>query len=411
MLDNDLSELASSLQNKDIAEMTAILEQFAMVREYGITLRNQYGNSLFSRQVSMMARHIDIMPGESEVNSSIMVNINTISGEQTLSDSAGNRLSLSFSSSIQPIDEASTVLLRVLPYVLLISLVLGTAVSLIYAKSITAPVKSISEAVLSMKSLEKYAKCNVKSSDEIGELAGNINELYNRLLSTVNDLQNEIQNVAASDKKKIDFMLTVSHELKTPLTSVKGMIEGMIYNVGVYKDRDEYLVHCRENIDALTALVNEILDASRLELSPSPEDFIDTSIQKLVRNTAATYEMIALSKQVSIDIGIADDVEYSLPAGLFSKALSNIISNAVKYADTGGEVNIYTDKEKLVVENTCNPLSPEEIRRVFEPFYKVDENGGHGLGLYLTERILKVCGLTFEFVAFTIGMRFVIYLE
>lgn len=410
-LNKDLNNLVSSLENRDVKEITRLLEEFASKHEYGITLNDQNGNTLFSRSIGLMIQQTNSVVGEGFADDSIVVTNDVISGEQILTDMVGGPLVLNLYSSMQPVDEANIVLLRVLPYVLLISLGLAAAVSFVYAKTITAPVKAISMATYHMRRLEKDAKCGVASSDEIGELAGNINELYGRLLSTINDLQNEIHNVAAADKEKIDFMLTVSHELKTPLTAVKGMLEGMTYNVGVYKNRDEYLVRCGENIDALTKLVNEILDASKLELSLSPEDLVNTNIQKLVKDTAATYEMIAMSKQVNIDIDIDENMNISLPAGLFSKALSNIISNAVKYADEGGTVNIYNDNIKLVIENTCNPLSKEELRSVFEPFYSGGEGGGHGLGLYLTERILKVCGLIFEFVPFTVGMRFIIYLE
>jgi signal transduction histidine kinase len=124
-----------------------------------------------------------------------------------------------------------------------------------------------------------------------------------------------------------------------------------------------------------------------------------------VRDTAATYEMIALKKQVAINIEIDEGLEKATPVRLLSKALSNIISNAVKYSDTGGTVKIYMINDRLVVENNCAPLSPEEQRRAFEPLYSTGE--GHGLGLYLTERILKVCGLPFEFISFEFGMKFI----
>ncbi|MDR2590627.1 MAG: HAMP domain-containing histidine kinase [Oscillospiraceae bacterium] len=411
-LNKDLTNLMYSLENKNISEITRLLERFALTNEYGISLIDEQGDTLFSRQIGMMVQNIDTMPGENtNSGESITFNIDSIQSEQTLTDAEGRLFTLKIYSSVQPIDEANTVLFQMLPYVLLISLVLGVVVSFIYTKTITAPVKAISRATFNMRTLEKDVKCDVKSSDEIGELAVNINQLYGRLLTTINDLQTEIQNVAASDKEKIDFMLTVSHELKTPLTSVKGMVEGMIHNVGVYKDRDEYLIRCGETIDALTALVNEILDASKLELSSSPEDYSDINICEFIKNIAATYEMIALSKQVNIDINVVEDMSRSLPVNLFSKALSNIISNAVKYADTGGEVSIYTDSDRLVIENTCNPLSPEEICRTFEPFQSGGENGGHGLGLYLTERILKVCGLQFEFIPFDNGMQFIIFMK
>jgi signal transduction histidine kinase len=314
--------------------------------------------------------------------------------EQELIDEHGRTLTLILLSTLQPIDEANTVIFRVLPLALLISLALAVIVSLIYAKIITAPVKAISKATLNMRSLEKDAECDVASSDEIGELAENINELYSRLLSTINDLQNEIQNVAAADKEKIDFMLTVSHELKTPLTSIKGMLEGMIYNVGVYKDRDKYLIKCGENIDALTSLLNEILETSKLELSPSSKDFTDMNVTEFVKSITATYEMIALSKQVEIDFDIDENLNCSLPAQIFGKALSNVISNAIKHGNLGGTVSVYNTENTLIIENPC------EVKEI-QP----------GLGLYLIERILKVCGLCYEFIPFEKGMRFKIFLK
>ncbi|MCL2079802.1 MAG: hypothetical protein FWH17_08185, partial [Oscillospiraceae bacterium] len=200
-LNRDLDSLVSSLNNKDTCEMTEALEQFAVSHEYSITLLDKYGEILFSRAIGVsVARvqsgHFDY-PAES-----ITITTRLIDGSQTLTDSVGNTLTLNLSSSMQPIDEASDVLLGVLPYVLLISLVLSAVASFIYAKTITAPVKTIGEAALDMRTLAPDAKCNVKSSGEIGELANNINELYGRLLTTINDLQNEMQNVAAADKDK-----------------------------------------------------------------------------------------------------------------------------------------------------------------------------------------------------------------
>ena len=411
-LNKDMTHLVSALESRETTEIIRQLEQFTQTHEYGVVLYDQSGNMLFSRLIGMMVQQTEpAADGGSLSGSDAFTTKDLISRDQMLTNAENRIFILHLSSSAQSINEAGAVLLRVMLYVLLISLGLGAAVSLLYAKTITAPVKSISRTAFDMRTLESGVRCDVRSSDEIGELAVNINELYGRLLAVIGDLQKEVHNVASADKEKTDFMLAVSHELKTPLTSVKGMLEGMIYNVGVFRDRDEYLARCAENIDALASLVNEFLDASKLELSPAPEDFTSTSVEKLVRETAAIHEIVALSKQIAIDIAIDEDMMYSLPAGLFSKALSNIISNAVRYADKGGEVNIYTDEGTLIVENTCDPLPPEEISRIFEPFYSAHENGGHGLGLYLTERILKVCGLSFEFVPFSVGMRFVIFLD
>jgi signal transduction histidine kinase len=431
MLNADLDTLLPLLENTEKSEIILHLEQFAAMHEYSITLRDQEGNTLFARtfgmsvsltQPGLQGREVlhdseeiigeividneNIIGGERVSSGGMAISVELISESRTLNDNTGQPLVINISSSLQPIDEANTVLYRVFPYTLLISIVLSAVVSFVYAKTITAPIKAISKTALKMKTLEKDVKCKVKSSDEIGELAENINELYGRLLCAINDLQSEIQNTAAADKEKIDFMLTVSHELKTPLTAVKGMIEGMAHNVGIYKDRNEYLNRCGEKIDELTTLLNEILNASRLEMSPLPEDYADTNIHELINVTIATHEMIALSKQVGIALNIDESITKSVPVLLFTKVLSNIISNAVKYSDKGGSVRIYMNNNRLIIENNCTPLTPEELSRVFEPLYSTGD--GHGLGLYLTERILKVCGIAFEFISFEKGMKFII---
>jgi signal transduction histidine kinase len=417
-LAGDLHDLSAQLAEKQTDEITAHLDLFVSLHDYNVTLHDASGGMIYSRVFGlgmMTSRSLTLLPDSGSIQedapftqSSITVSADMIFNSEALSDAGGNRLILNLSSSVQPIDEASAVLFRVLPYVLLVSLGLGTIVSFLYAKSITAPVIAMSKTVTDMKALIGGARCEVNSSDEIGELAVNINELYGRLLSAIHDLQNEMQNTAAADKGKIDFMLTVSHELKTPLTAVNGMVEGMIHHIGVYKDRDEYLIRCGAYIDALTALVNEILDASRLEMSPSAEDYSNISICELAEETAAMHQMIALSKRTAIRVDIDRHARAFVPVKLFAKALANIVSNAVRYADDNSTIRIYLDHGQLVTENICRPLPPDEIRRIFEPLYGT--GAGHGLGLYLTERILKVCALPFEFIPFDRGMRFTIFM-
>lgn len=405
-LKTDFHQLISSIDGKRTEKIAEISNQFVLQHGYSLTISDEAGNLLHAYGTEMLVNYGN---GNTTIATEVAEEIGTVT------DADGRRFIVALTSSMQPIDEANTIILMVLPYVFLICFVLGAGVSFIYAKSITNPIKAISRATIDMRTLRRDASCTVRTRDEIGELAENINALYTRLLRGIDDVQREMQKVTDADREKIDFMLAVSHELKTPLTAVKGMVEGMVYNVGVYKDRDTYLARCGESIDALTTLLSEILDASRLELSPSRDDFSDTNILHLVKDIADTYEMIALSKQISIDTHIDESLTVLLPTQLFSKALSNIISNAVNYSDPSETVEIYFDDGKLIVENTCRPLSKEEVRHVFEPFYRVDSGDavgtGHGLGLYITQRILKVCDLPFEFIPFENGMRFAVWLE
>ena len=116
----------------------------------------------------------------------------------------------------------------------------------IYAKKITTPIKEICNVTKEMEKLNKRAFCNVESEDEIGILAYNINSLYENLLNTIISLEEEIKNVSESEKVKVDFLRSASHELKTPLMSMHIMIENMLYDIGKYKNHYVYLEKCKD---------------------------------------------------------------------------------------------------------------------------------------------------------------------
>lgn len=107
----------------------------------------------------------------------------------------------------------------------------------------------------------------------------------------------------------------------------------------------------------------------------------------------------------------------TLAAGPFSKAVSNVLANAVAYTEPGQAVSVYMDGRSLVIENECDPIPDNEIRRLFEPFYRPDfsrsrESGGNGLGLYIVDTLLTSMNISYAFAPMKspAGMRFIIRL-
>lgn len=127
-------------------------------------------------------------------------------------------------------------------------------------------------------------------------LSQNTNEMYQKLLSTISDLERQIQMVSKSEHEKLDFLLLASHELKTPVTAVRGMVDGMLYNVGVYKDRDTYLLECQKSLDNLTELICRILETSKMDVNTAAKDKEQTDMGKLLEETASPYFIIAKSR-------------------------------------------------------------------------------------------------------------------
>lgn len=311
---------------------------------------------------------------------------------------------------LESFTETRNVILKILPYSIFISLFVALIASYIYAKRITTPIKEICDVTKEMENLNKKAFCKIETEDEIGVLATNVNSLYKNLLNTIVSLEEEIKNVSKSEKIKVDFLRSASHELKTPLMSMHIMIENMILDIGKYKNHYVYLEKCKEIVNGLSKMVQEILDTSRINtIDNKNEKFVDLSY--IVEKTIEPYKLIAKTKKINIKLNIEDSFNFKTDEKLFVKAISNIISNAVSYTDEGKEIRIYIKNKKLIIENDCEPISSDHLEHIFEAFYRVDfdrnkSTGGNGLGLYIVQQILTISKLNYSFKPIPNGMRF-----
>ncbi len=314
---------------------------------------------------------------------------------------------------LAPVEEAVQVIVSLLPVSIFLCLIIAVLFSLLYARAITRPIKAISEETQRMNTLDRDALCRVNTKDEIGTLAANVNSLYGNLLGTIESLETELNKVGAAERAKTDFLRAASHELKTPVTAVSVIMDNMILGVGKYKNQKEWLPKCKELVDRLSEMLREILDTSHL--GDVKEEKVTESIETICAEVIEPYGMIARAKGLLLYVDWSAAFSVTMPPKLLGKALSNILSNAVQYTAPGGRLAVYCRGNSLFVENECAPISTEQIPRLFEPFYRMDESrsrqtGGNGLGLYITASILHQLELDFNFEPMSSpdGMRFTI---
>lgn len=296
---------------------------------------------------------------------------------------------------------------------MILCVVIAVVFSLLYARMMASPIRTISDETRHMTLLERDARCKIKSKDEFGELAANVNGLYENLLCTIDNLEAELKKVAAAEQAKTDFLRAASHELKTPVTAVSVVMENMILGIGKYKNHEEWLPKCKELVDSLSGMLREILDASRL--NDMTEEGVTESIESICAEIIEPYIMIARAKGLSLYIDWSAAFTVTAPPKLLGKALSNILSNAVQYTAPGGRLAVYCRGRSLFVENECKPIPKDQVPRLYEPFYRPDESrnrdsGGNGLGLYITDTVLRLLALNYSFepMAAPDGMRFTI---
>lgn len=354
---------------------------------------------------------------ETDIDSNININVksHTIIRKKQFNTLDGDVVNLKLVMNLESFKETRDVIFMLLPYTLIISLLISLIVVYIYARKITNPIKKICKVTKEMGVLNNKAFCEIESDDEIGQLAENINSLYERLLSTIYSLEKEIENVSKSEKMRVDFLRGASHELKTPLMSIHIMLENMLFDIGKYKNHYVYLEKCKDVVEDLSNMVQEILDTSRFNnLSNKKEEEVDLS--EILEETIKLYKLIAKSKNIDMIVDTKNSFIFKLNKTLFSKALSNIISNAIKYTDEYKKVRIYFKDKSLVIENECVPIPKEHLENIFKAFYRAEfdrnrNSGGNGLGLYIVHQILLTHKLPFSFEAIQDGMRFTILFE
>ena len=221
--------------------------------------------------------------------------------ERTISLNSGNKAYLQFVSTADMQEDAKNLSFKFLPYSLLISLLFSIVVSLIYAKSIKNNIEEIKTVTDRMMTLDKDARLMVDSSDEIGHLKDQINDLYFTLLKSIDDLEFKNREIIKLERLKYDFLKGASHELKTPLASLKIILENMKYNIGKYKNRDLYISDCIDIVDGLTHNISQILSVSSLDNLKDDEEVL--CIGDILDPVLDKYELLANQKNIRIEKG------------------------------------------------------------------------------------------------------------
>jgi signal transduction histidine kinase len=253
---------------------------------------------------------------------------------------------------------------------------------------LTKPLKLMSEAARAMARGDFSKRIPVTSDDEIGELAVSFNQMTNSLTQL--------------ESMRKSFVANISHELKTPMTTISGFIDGIIDGTIEKSKQDYYLGVVSEEVKRLSRMVQSMLSVSKLEsgeFSLKPETF---DFKELLLSVVISQEQRIEQKNIAINgLDEIESVSVSADRDLLYQVVYNLVDNAIKFVDEAGMIgfNLKVDSKKLIFEikNTGKGIPSDELKYVFERFYKVDKSRSAnkistGLGLYIVKTILRAHG-------------------
>lgn len=367
------NEISKTLTNKDIGYVTQSLDFYSNNNDIKAYVKNKNNDN------ELQIKEIIDFDKKSENNSLIIE-------ERDITINTGEKISLQFVSTADMKKDAKNLSLRFLPFSLLISMFFSAIISLIYAKLINNNIQEIKHITDKMMNRDKNALLEVDSTNEIGQLKVQINDLYTTLLHSIDDLESKNEEIIKLEKLKYDFFRGASHELKTPVASLKIILENMKYNIGKYKNRDLYIDESLKIIDGLSHSISQILTLSSIENLKNDEKNVE--ILPILNDIINKQEVIANQKHITIDNQIID--EKILIGKLALKIiLSNVIGNAVKYTDEYGTITIKSDGKWFEVINTCEKASELDTTKVFDVNCDLNKENSNGLGLYIVGNLLN----------------------
>ena len=265
---------------------------------------------------------------------------------------------------------------------------IATAVSSVaiyfVTNKMTKPLREMAAAAKSFSTGDFTVRVPVDGEDEISQLAKSFNHMA--------DSMADLESVRRS------FIANVSHELKTPMMTIGGFIDGILDGTVPAEKHKQYLEVVSEEVKRLSRLVKSMLSIARIEAGDMKLNPTNFDINELVCRTVFAFEQKIEEKNLEI-LGLeSDEVFVNADNDLIHQVVYNLIDNAVKFVNEGGCISFgYQVKDKMVyisVKNTGSGIAQHELPRLFDRFYKTDKSrsldkSGVGLGLYIVQTIVN----------------------
>ena len=280
-------------------------------------------------------------------------------------------------------------------------------ISVIFSGYITRPINELKSVALSISRGNLHQRIKVSGRNEMAALA-----------DTFNTMSEKLENM---DRKRSEFVSNASHELKTPLSSMKILIESLLYQDGVdEKIYKEFLGDINNEIDRLADVISGLLTLAKTDSETEALKIEKILLSELVNKTVNSLKPIAHEKDITLTYTVNNDLEINCDAVKVMQAVMNLIDNAIKYTEKGGHVWVTLQKSganaAISIKDDGSGIPESDLPHLFDRFYRVDKarargTGGSGLGLHIARTIALLHGGSIEVQSEEgVGSVFTLYL-
>lgn len=286
--------------------------------------------------------------------------------------------------SMEDIEQTCISVLNISYITMAILFLLSLIILIFFTELVYIPLRKITKATEQYASGNMHYEFQVDSDDEIGYLAASLNYMASE--------------IARSEDDQKKFVANVSHDFRSPLTSIRGFLEAMIDGTIPMELHDKYLKIVLNETERLTKLTNSLLTLNNLNTRGMLLDLTDFDINKVLRDTAATFEGTCRQKNIAIEMVLTDNIMHvNADISKIQQVLYNLIDNAIKFSNRDSVIRIETSirKNKLFVsvKDTGIGIPKEDLKLIWDRFYKSDasrgkDKKGTGLGLSIVKEII-----------------------
>jgi signal transduction histidine kinase len=275
---------------------------------------------------------------------------------------------------------------------LLFAAIIATSYGMFVAASVTDNLRELARTAQEVAEGNLRARVQVVGRDEVAQASHAFNAMAEQL-------QSAAQERRAVEELRRDLIAWTSHDLRTPLTSIRAMVEAL--HDGVVSDEESlkrYYRTIRADVLSLNALIDDLFELAQLEAGGLKLEVAPHSISDLISDALESFQALAEKRNVSLEGSVEGDIDpIVMNPPKIGRVISNLISNAIQYTPRGGIVRVGAWRDDagvcVTVEDSGPGFAQEDLARVFEQFYRGEEarsrkTGGAGLGLAIAQAVI-----------------------